>query len=90
MCRNIRTLYNFDPPSTPEEIEAAVLQYVRKITGFRRPSQINESVFQNAVSEISKISLNLLNSLQTNSPPRNRDIEAEKRRIKSKQRFGIN
>ena len=90
MCRNIRTLYNFDPPAITEETKAASLQFVRKITGFKKPSKINEAVFDNAVKEIAIISEKLLNNLQTSSPPKNREIEAEKRRIKSKQRFGIN
>ena len=90
MCRNIKTLYNFDPAVTTEEIEAAALQYIRKITGFKKPSKINEAVFDNAVDEISKISENLLKCLQTNSPPRNREIEDKNRRIKSAQRFGAN
>jgi hypothetical protein len=90
MCRNIRTLYNFDPPPTAAEIEAAALQYVRKISGFKKPSKINEVVFDNAIKEIANISEKLLNNLQTTSPPKNREIEAEKRRIKSKQRFGTN
>lgn len=87
MCRNIRTLYNFDPPATNEEIKAASLQYVRKISGFKKPSKINEVVFDNAIKEIAAISEKLLNNLQTISPTKNREIEAAKRKIKSAQRF---
>ena len=87
MCRNIRTLYNFEPPATKEEINAASLQFVRKITGFKKPSKINEAVFDHAINEIAIISEKLLNNCQTSSPPKNREIEPEKRRIKSDQRF---
>ena len=87
MCRNIKTLYNFDPPATKEEINAASLQFVRKISGFKKPSKINELAFNGAVSEIAAISEKLLNNLQTISPLKNREIEAVKRKIKSAQRF---
>lgn len=87
MCRNIRTLYNFDPPAIKDEIDAASLQFVRKITGYKKPSKINKAVFDKAVNEIAIISENLFNNLQTTSPPKYRGIEAEKKRIKSAKRF---
>ncbi|WP_042150258.1 DUF2277 domain-containing protein [Paucisalibacillus sp. EB02] len=88
MCRNIRTLFNFDPPATNEEIYAASLQYVRKITGYNKPSKINEEAFNQAINEIAKVTSNLLNSLETSAEPRNREIEAERARIRSAKRFG--
>lgn len=88
MCRNIRTLYNFDPPATDEEINAASLQYVRKITGFNKPSKVNEEVFNRAIDEIAKVTRILLNSLESRSEPRNREVEAERARIRSAKRFG--
>jgi hypothetical protein len=88
MCRNIRTLYNFDPPATQEEIRAAALQYVRKISGFTKPSIANETAFEAAVDEISRISAELLSSLETNAAPRDRDVEAAKARARSIQRIG--
>ncbi|WP_453993645.1 DUF2277 domain-containing protein [Bacillus nitroreducens] len=88
MCRNIRTLYNFDPPATDEEIHAAALQYVKKITGFNKPSKINEEAFNQAISEIAEVTRNLLNSLETKAEPRNREVEAERARIRSAKRFG--
>jgi hypothetical protein len=87
MCRNIRTLFNFEPPVTEEEIRAASLQFVRKLTGFNKPSKTNEAAFLEAVNEVARISGNLLNSLETNAPPRNREEEAEKARARSAQRF---
>ena len=72
MCRNIKTLYNFDPPVTPEEVRAASLQFVRKITGFNKPSKPNEAAFLNAIDEIANVSLRLLHSLETGAPPKNR------------------
>lgn len=90
MCRNIRTLFNFDPVATDEEIHAASLQYVRKITGFNKPSKINEEAFNQAINEIAMITKNLLNSLETSAEPRNREIEAERARIRSAKRFGDN
>ncbi|MCC3357071.1 DUF2277 domain-containing protein [Bacillus sp. REN16] len=90
MCRNIRTLYNFDPPATDEEIHAASLQYVRKITGFNKPSKINEEAFNQAINEIALVTGNLLNSLETSAEPRNREVEAERARIRSSKRFGQN
>lgn len=88
MCRNIKTLYNFEPPATDDEIRAAALQYVRKISGFNQPSKANEAVFQAAVEAISAISAELLRSLHTASVPRNRAEEAERARARSLKRFG--
>ncbi|MEH7237995.1 DUF2277 domain-containing protein [Bacillus sp. JJ1562] len=88
MCRNIRTLYNFDPPATDEEIHAASLQYVKKITGFNKPSKINEEAFNQAINEIALVTRNLLNALETSAEPRNREVEAERARIQSAKRFG--
>jgi len=90
MCRNIKTLFNFDPVATDEEIEAAALQYVRKITGFNKPSMANEEAFNRAVYEIQLISKNLLDALETKAEPRNREIEIERTRIRTAKRFGIN
>jgi hypothetical protein len=87
MCKNIKTLFNFEPSVTNEEICAASLQYVRKISGFHKPSKVNESTFLAAVDEIATVSRNLLNSLQTNAPPRNRAEEAAKARARAAQRF---
>ncbi|HTZ31489.1 MAG TPA: DUF2277 domain-containing protein [Methylomirabilota bacterium] len=87
MCRNIRTLYNFDPPATPDEVRAASLQFVRKISGFHKPSKSNEAAFQNAIDQIAAISLELLNSLETSAPPKNREEEAAKAKARSAQRF---
>ena len=87
MCRNIRTLYNFDPPATPDEVRAASLQFVRKISGFHKPSKSNEAAFQNAIDQIAAISLELLNSLETSAPPKNRQEEAAKAKARSAQRF---
>jgi hypothetical protein len=88
MCRNIRTLFNFDPPATDEEIHAASLQYVRKITGYNKPSKLNEEAFNHAVNEIAMISRNLFNTLETNAEPRNREVEAERARVRTAKRFG--
>jgi len=87
MCRNIRTLYNFDPPATPDEVRAASQQFVRKITGFHKPSKTNEAAFQNAIDQIATISLGLLNTLETAAPPKNREEEAAKAKARSAQRF---
>jgi len=87
MCRNIKTLFNFDPPVTEEEIRAAALQFVRKVSGFTRPSKANEAAFLFAVEEVARISGDLLRSLETNSPPKNRLEEAAKARARSAQRF---
>ena len=80
MCRNIKTLFNFDPPVTPEEVQAASLQFVRKITGFNKPSKANEPAFLAAIDEVADISTKLLRSLETNAPPKNREEEAAKAR----------
>ena len=87
MCRNIRTLYNFEPPATDAEIEAAALQYVRKISGFSRPSKANSEAFATAVAEVTAASRQLMDSLVTNASPKNREIEAEKRRQRALVRF---
>ncbi|HLH62838.1 MAG TPA: DUF2277 domain-containing protein [Ktedonobacteraceae bacterium] len=87
MCRNIKTLYNFEPPVTDEEIRAAALQYVRKVSGFHKPSQANEAAFFAAVDAIETASRNLLASLQTNAPPKDRAEEAARARARSAQRF---
>jgi len=88
MCRNIRTLYNFDPPVTPEEVRAASLQFVRKITGFNKPSKANEAAFQAAIDEIAAASARLLQSLETTALPKNREEEAAKAKARAAQRFG--
>ncbi|MBZ5524234.1 MAG: DUF2277 domain-containing protein [Acidobacteriia bacterium] len=88
MCRNIKTLFNFDPPVTPEEVRAASLQFVRKITGFNKPSKANEAAFLDAVDEIASISARLLKSLETNAPPKNREEEAARARARAAERFG--
>jgi hypothetical protein len=88
MCRNIKPLFNFDPPVTPEEVRAASLQFVRKITGFNKPSQANEAAFLAAVDEIAGISERLIHSLQTTAPPKNREEEAAKAKARAAQRFG--
>ena len=88
MCRNIKTLFNFDPPVTDEEVRAASLQFVRKITGFNKPSKANEATFQAAVEEVAGISARLLHSLETTAPPKNREEEAAKARARAQERFG--
>jgi hypothetical protein len=88
MCRNIRPLFNFDPPTTPEEIEAASLQFVRKISGFTKPSKANEAAFREAVAEISAVSARLLEALETTATPKNRDEEAAKARARAAERYG--
>ena len=88
MCRNIKTLFNFDPPVTEAETRAAALQYVRKITGFNKPSKANEAAFAAAVDEIAAISCTLLTSLETNAAPRNREEEAAKAKARAAVRFG--
>ena len=87
MCRNIRTLFNVDPPVTDEEIHAAALQFVRKVTGFNRPSRANEAAFLFSVDEIARISDNLLKSLETNAPPKNRAEEIARARARNTKRF---
>jgi hypothetical protein len=88
MCRNIKTLFNFEPPATEEEIHASALQFVRKLSGFNKPSQANEAAFDRAVVEVSEAARRLLTSLHTQAPPRDREVEAEKARERSRQRFG--
>ena len=88
MCRNIKMLFNFDPPTTPGEVHAASLQFVRKISGFNKPSKANEAAFFSAIDAISNISANLLNSLETTAPPKNRDEEAARLKALSAKRFG--
>ena len=88
MCRNIRTLFNFDPPTTEEEIRAASLQFVRKISGFAKPSKANEPAFGSAVEEIAAVARRLLASLETTAPPKNRADEAAKAKARSAVRFG--
>ena len=87
MCRNIRTLYNFDPPADQEEISAAALQYVRKISGFNKPSRANEEAFARAVDAVAHASLHLLEDLRTTAPAKNREVEAAKARARSAQRY---
>jgi hypothetical protein len=87
MCRNIRTLYNFEPPATEDEVHAAALQYVRKISGFTKPSKANEEAFNRAVHEVAHISRHLLEALETNAPPKDREVEAEKARERARKRY---
>jgi hypothetical protein len=87
MCRNIRTLYNFDPPATEEEIRASALQYVRKISGYARPSQANAAAFDHAVEAVAEASTELLEALVTSAPPKDREAEASKARARAAQRF---
>jgi hypothetical protein len=89
MCRNIKTLFNFDPPVTPEEIKNASLQFVRKISGFNKPSRANEASFLAAVDEIAKISTRLIHSLETNAPPRNREEQAAKAKARTLERVAL-
>lgn len=88
MCRNIKILFNFDPPVTPEEIRAASLQFVRKVSGFNQPSKANEGPFHAAVDEIAEVSTRLLRSLETNAPPRNREEVAARAKARAALRFG--
>ena len=87
MCRNIKSLFNFDPPATEEEIRAASLQYVRKVSGFNEPSKANEAAFLAAVDEITAVTSKLLNSLETNAPLKDREVEAARAKARSAQRF---
>ena len=87
MCRNIKTLFNFDPPATEDEIRASALQFVRKLSGFNRPSQANAAAFEHAVDEVSAAARRLLSSLQTHAPARDREIEAEKARARARERY---
>ena len=88
MCRNIRTLFNFEPPATEDEIRASALQFVRKLSGFNKPSQANAEIFDRAVEEVSDAARRLLHSLHTAAPPRDREVETEKARARSRERFG--
>jgi hypothetical protein len=88
MCRNIKTLFNFDPPATEEEIKAASVQFVRKLSGFHEPSKANEAAFNEAIEEVAVVAQKLLNALTTQAQPHNRDVEAAKARARAAQRFG--
>lgn len=88
MCRNIKTLFNFEPPATEAEVEAAALQFVRKLSGFQKPSQANEEAFHQAIEDVKQSAQTLLASLVTQAPPKNRDVEAEKARERNRKRFG--
>ncbi|HEX6772000.1 MAG TPA: DUF2277 domain-containing protein [Acidobacteriaceae bacterium] len=90
MCRNIKMLFNFEPPVTEDEIRAASLQYVRKISGFNKPSKANEAAFLAAVDDVAAVSSRLLSTLETQAPPRNREEEVEKARARGAARFGVN
>jgi hypothetical protein len=87
MCRNIRTLYNFEPPATDDEVQAAALQFVRKISGFTKPSKANEEAFQRAVEDVAAISSRLLGELETNAPPKDREVEAAKAKARAAERY---
>lgn len=89
MCRNIKILFNFDPPVTPEEIQAASLQFVRKISGINKPSKANEGAFLAAVADVAAVSARLLHSLETTAPPKNRELEAAKAKARAAQRFAV-
>jgi hypothetical protein len=88
MCRNIRILHNFDPPTTQDEVDAAALQYVRKVSGMQKPSRANEAEFAHAVAEVARVTTELLDGLVAVTPPRDREVEAERRRARSATRFG--
>ena len=88
MCRNIKTLFNFDPPATNDEIQASSLQFVRKLSGFTKPSKANEAVFNQAVEDVASVARELIDSLVTNAPSRNREVEAAKARERALARFG--
>jgi hypothetical protein len=88
MCRNIKTLFNFEPPATDEEIRAASLQFVRKLSGFNKPSKANEEAFNTAIEQIAGVARTLIDSLVTNADPRDREIEAERARMRNAERFG--
>lgn len=87
MCRNIKTLHNFEPPATEAEIRASSIQFVRKLSGFNKPSKANEAAFNNAIEQVTKAAQELLDSLVTNAPPRDREVEAAKARERSRERF---
>jgi hypothetical protein len=88
MCRNIRTLFNFDPPASDDEVRAASLQFVRKLSGFTHPSKANEAAFERAVEEVAKIARRLVDSLETNAPPKIREVEAAKAKARAALRYG--
>jgi len=88
MCRNIKTLYNFDPPATDDEVRAASVQFVRKLSGFSKPSKANEAAFEQAVDEVTEVAARLLDSLVTTAPARDREVEAQKARERNARRFG--
>ena len=88
MCRNIRTLFNFEPPATEDEVRAASVQFVRKLSGFNKPSQANRAAFENAVEEVAQVAMRLLDALVTTAPPRDREEEAAKARARAEKRFG--
>jgi hypothetical protein len=88
MCRNIRTLHNYEPPTTEDEIRAAALQYVRKVSGMQKPSRANEGVFERAVDEVARATEELLAELVTSASPRDREVEAERRQARAAERFG--
>ena len=88
MCRGIKTLFNFDPPATDDEIRAAALQFVRKLSGFNQPSKVNEAAFQAAIDQVTRISRTLVRNLETSAPPKNRVAEAARARARAAQRFG--
>jgi hypothetical protein len=88
MCRNIKILYNFQPPTTEDEVHAAAVQYVRKVSGMTKPSKANEATFEQAVEAITAVTQQLLHDLVTQAPPRDREVEAEKRKARSAERFG--
>ena len=88
MCRNIKTLFNFDPPATDEEVRAASLQFVRKLSGFNAPSKVNEAAFNRAIDEVFQVARRLVDSLETQAPARDRAVEAAKAKARSAQRFG--
>ena len=87
MCRNIRTLYNFEPPASEDEVQSAALQYVRKVSGFNKPSKANTEAFERAVAAVADVTSELLGELTTNAPPKDREVEAEKRRARSAERY---
>ena len=87
MCRNIRTLYNFAPPATPVEVRASALQFVRKISGYTHPSQVNQAAFERAVEEVARAARTLLHNLKTSAPPKDRAVEAARARLRAAQRF---
>ena len=88
MCRNIKTLFNFDPPATDDEIRASALQFVRKLSGFNKPSKVNEEAFNRAIEEVAAIARTLMDSLETTAQPRDREIEAERAHARAAERFG--